>query len=62
MKFHEMWWGKFLLAFVVVILLAFVSEMSYQDEIAERETYCDMVEAGKWPDYKGIYATECSDK
>jgi hypothetical protein len=33
--------------------------MAYNDEFAERDFYCDMVEQGKWPDYQEIAATEC---
>ena len=43
MKLLERGWFKFIMALTFVGLLALASEMSYQDEIAEREVYCDMV-------------------
>jgi hypothetical protein len=33
--------------------------MDYEDELAERDFYCAMVQEGKWPDYKGIADQEC---
>lgn len=59
MKLLERGWFKFIMALAFVGLLALASEMSYQDEIAEREVYCDMVKEGKWPDYKDIAEREC---
>jgi len=50
--------GLFIL--MAMLLLGIASEWSYQDELAERGIYCDMVKQGKWPDYRAIYATECT--
>ena len=47
---------------VALFLFLAVSTMDYEDELAERELYCDMVKEGKWPDYKGIAKRECEAK
>jgi len=44
---------------VLVLLLALVSNMDYEDEKAEEISYCESVKNGVWPDYKGIYADVC---
>ena len=55
-------WTK--IAFGMIFLCGFgtVGTMDYEDELAERELYCDMVKEGKWPDYKGIAERECEAK
>jgi len=50
-------YGLLFCAFLVLIGL--VGDLDYQDEIRERDHYCGMVEAGKWPDYREIYDEEC---
>jgi len=55
-------WGKIALGLVALCLFLAVSKMDYEDELAERELYCDMVKEGKWPDYKGIAERECEAK
>tara|TARA_R100000951_G_scaffold74350_1_gene62665 strand:- start:284 stop:469 length:186 start_codon:yes stop_codon:yes gene_type:complete len=49
----------YLLVCLVVVLFAVTSNMAFEDELAERDLYCDMVEKGHWPDYKGIAQEEC---
>ena len=47
---------------VVVALLAgfgLVSAMEYRDEQRGQEHYCEMVQAGHWPDYRETYDEEC---
>ena len=42
---------------VIVALLAglgLVSAMDYRDEQRSQEHYCEMVNAGHWPDYKEL--------
>jgi hypothetical protein len=46
------------ITFVIVAVFA-VSSMSYNDESLEHQTYCSNVEEGVWPDYKGIFLSEC---
>lgn len=43
----------------IVVVLGLVGEQDYQDEQLEQHTYCDQVEAGIWPDYKGIAGEAC---
>ena len=40
-----------LLAFAC-LLFVFVSSLSYEDEVADTNFYCEQVSANKWPDYK----------
>lgn len=35
----------------LLAIWAVVNEQSYQDELTEQSTYCDMVGAGAWGDY-----------
>ena len=55
-------WGKIALGMVVLCGFLAVGTMDYEDELAERELYCDMVNEGRWPDYKGIAEQECEAK
>ena len=52
-------WGQVAIGLLVVCLWLTASTMAYNDEFAERDFYCDMVEQEKWPDYREIAATEC---
>lgn len=43
---------KVILGFVVFMILAGIAgRMDMEDEIRQAVVYCDMVEAGHWPDY-----------
>jgi len=46
-------------ALLAALLLGLVGHFDYQDQEAEEQLYCDMVAAGHWPDYKGIYRQSC---
>lgn len=49
-----------LLALVaVLLLLGLTGHMDYEDAKAEEANYCEMVKAGHWPDYRGMYRSEC---
>lgn len=51
---------KVLLAVVVVGGLVWGQMDTAADELtAEQKHYCDMVEQGNWPDYKGTYDESC---
>jgi len=52
-------WGKMALGLVALCGWLAVSTMDYEDELAERDFYCAMVQEGKWPDYKDIADQEC---
>jgi len=52
-------WVKMAYALLIVCLYLGVSSMDYEDVMAERDFYCDMVEEGSWPDYRGISEEEC---
>lgn len=47
--------GMLLLGIIVFVL---VMNMSYEDEVSEQQYYCEMVEAGHWPDHRDF---SCSD-
>lgn len=49
----------FTMAAMLVGSLLFAGGMDYADAVSERNAYCDMVESGAWPDYRGIYKEEC---
>lgn len=36
-------------------LFGFAGAMDCEDQQAEQERYCEMVEAGIWPDFNGTY-------
>lgn len=44
-------------AIVAAVLTA--GEMDYQDARAEQAHYCDMVQAGHWPDYNRTARDHC---
>lgn len=48
---------KFLIAVLVLGALAVVGTMDMQDEADARRLYCEQVQAGHWPDYRGDAAT-----
>ena len=50
--------GALLLA-LLVLLFGLAGHMDYEDQQAEQARYCEMVKAGFWPDYQGIYRREC---
>lgn len=39
-------------AAVVLLLIGFVGSMHAEDELREEVRYCNMVEAGHWPDFR----------
>ena len=43
-----------LLAAIGVMLMLIVGRMDYQDAEREHAHYCEMVQAGHWPDYKKL--------
>lgn len=45
-----------------MMLIGLVSKMDYDDAVLERDAYCENVKAHVWPDYRGIYRTECAKK
>lgn len=46
-----------------LVLLALVGTMDYHDAERELEHYCEMVEAGHWPDYRNLKRDgECDEK
>jgi len=48
-----------LLAAIGVMLMLIIGRMDYQDAEREHAHYCEMVQAGHWPDYRQIYEEEC---
>lgn len=51
--------AKFVLLALFVLLLGIVGMLDYDAEQIEEQTYCEMVKAKTWPDYKGIYFKTC---
>lgn len=49
---------RLLAAAILVAGYLLASNMSYEDDLAEFERYCEMVDAGHWPDFKNL-AGEC---
>lgn len=45
---------------VVFLILLVVGNMSYKDELVERDYYTTMVCEGAWPDYKNLNV-ECEN-
>lgn len=45
---------------VVFLILLVVGNMSYKDELVERDYYTTMVCEGAWPDYKNLNVN-CED-
>lgn len=43
----------------VLLLLAAVGTMDYQDAMSEQAHYCDMVSTGAWPDFRNIFDEVC---
>ena len=50
---------SFLSIVAIIVVFGLVGEQDYQDEQLEQQTYCDQVEDGIWPDYKGIAGEAC---
>lgn len=48
----------YLIAGGVLSVFAVVTNSDFKDELREFDHYCDMVEAGHWPDFKNL-ADEC---
>lgn len=44
---------------LILAIFGFVGYMDYEDEVATKNHYCDMVKTGYWPDYQGTYRREC---
>lgn len=51
--------GPWLAALAAVLALGIVGRMDADDAQLEADHYCEMVKAGHWPDYKGIYRRQC---
>ena len=45
---------SFLLVSAVLVMLAIVGTMDYEDELREERHYSEMVCDGTWPDYKNL--------
>lgn len=43
----------------IALLLLLSMSMDYEDQLKEHQYYCDSVEDGTHPDYKGIYDEHC---
>ncbi|TVS00469.1 MAG: hypothetical protein EA406_00515 [Rhodospirillales bacterium] len=41
----------------IIIAMAIIGEMDYRDHEREHAHYCEMVQAGHWPDYRGHVGT-----
>lgn len=44
---------------LILLIMGWVGNMDYQDEIAEENAYCRNVAEGIWPDYEGTYGEWC---
>lgn len=51
---------NFLIFAVLCLLFGIVSGMSYDDERAGEESYCENVQNGTWPDFKSQGKTVCT--
>jgi len=51
--------NKYVLVGLIALVWAIASTFDWHEEKKAMIKYCDMVEAGYWPDFKEIYATEC---
>lgn len=40
-------------------IFGLVGAVDYHEQEEARDYYCEMVQSRLWPDYKGIYSTEC---
>lgn len=52
--------GIFAAVLCAFAALMIVGTMAIDDDQAELNHYCEMVEAGAWPDYREVYDEECS--
>lgn len=46
--------------FVLLAALGIAGQSDYEAEVQSEETYCKMVESGKWPDYNNNYLSLCA--
>ena len=44
---------------VLFMVMGFAGTMDYEAEAAEEKMYCEMVEAGNWPDYNNNFNDIC---
>ena len=44
----------------IILLASILTGCGYEEAVRQLDTYCEMVAAGDWPDYKGIYEDECT--
>lgn len=51
----------FLIGCFLGALMAGAMSLSFEDEVAEQQLYCDMVSEGTWGDYNDNYSDVCSD-
>ncbi len=49
-----------LLISLAIFLFMVASSLDYEDAKDSRDTYCEMVASGKWPDYKNTFQAECT--
>lgn len=52
------YWAEIGMAAVLAVLII-SGNMDARDAETERAHYCDMVESGAWPDYRGTAKDEC---
>jgi hypothetical protein len=50
-----------ILAIVLLLIFGIVSQMSYEDELAMQQEYCENVFNGVWPPYANINCEEYFD-
>lgn len=44
---------------LILLIIGWVGNMDYRDEVAEVNAYCRNVAEGVWPDYNGTYDRWC---
>jgi len=50
-----------LLITLAIFLFLVAGALDYEDAQDSRDTYCEMVRDGSWPDYKKSFQTECKN-
>ena len=49
-----------LLISLAIFLFLVAGSLDYEDATNSRDTYCEMVRDGSWPDYKKTFQSECT--
>lgn len=44
---------------IMTAVISMIGKMDYEDQVDQRNLYCQMVAEKTWPDYKGIVKLEC---